>query len=143
VPQQTHGTGNRKTRRSKRVGLSADDAKTARSRLRGSDDLGRRLQPYIYPRDHRGRRLPGPPEPRTFVASAYWLDQHFRTFVDRAPDGSEIEYVFADPSASPAGQVRCRQCGHRSPPQLVTGSGHCSDCAAFALERVIDRLRAA
>ncbi len=108
----------------RRVGLSAEEVAGRKNYQRGMDSEGRRLAPYVYPRD--GQR--GQPQIRTFAASEPWIDVQFPTFSDVGPEGERVSYYFFDPRALPAGQLRCRTCGHLTTPNCCSARGVCLDC---------------
>lgn len=121
--------GKAKTPQARRVGLSMREVLKLKTRLRGSDENGRRLAPETT--DERGR-----PVRRTFHPSAPWIDASFFETLDHGPDGEAIVYCFHNADALPRGMVRCRRCGHATPPNCASARGVCLDCQYGAMSKM-------
>lgn len=119
-----------------RIGLTAEQVADRKQRLRG---IGREVDADGLPRhapveDSQGR-------PQTFAASEPWIDAVLPVVTDTTPDGQPLSYHLYSPAAVPAGFVRCRRCGHQSPPICVSAKGFCIDCRYYELDRGQHRLQ--
>jgi hypothetical protein len=132
--QRRAGKGSRR-----RVQIPPDQLEGRKNEQRGIGPDGRHLRAYIPPVRPRGSRpVHGPPLAVDLAASEYWIGEQFPYDTHTNDKGESVSFHFHAPNLVPSGQVRCRGCGHMTPPNVLTTSGHCPDCHYGSMSK--DRL---